>query len=84
MLKMRGGDSPAAGASTTGRCALGSAAERKLEVDVTMLANDQVKRAPSFSCTLEDERDLAFMPELACHAQGLGRLRGRAAGRTAR
>ncbi len=65
-LKMRGTD----GLASAPHCALGGAAEGKTEVDVTMLADGLAKRAPSFSCTLEGARGLAFAPELHARSKG--------------
>ena len=68
-LKMRAADGQG-DVSPEVHCALGSAAEGKTEVDITMLAGGQARRAPSFSCTLDGPRGLAFAPELRAVPKG--------------
>ena len=58
------------GGSPDTHCALGASAQGKTEVDVTMLAGGQAKRSPSFSCTLDGPRGLAFAPELRAVPKG--------------
>ena len=68
-LKTRSADGQGA-APAQSVCALGSGAEAKTEVDVTMLAGGQVKRVPSWSCTLQGPRGLAFPPQLRAVPRG--------------
>jgi hypothetical protein len=58
------------GGSPDTHCALGASAQGKTEVDVTMLAGGQAKRSPSFSCTLDGPRGLAFAPALHAVPKG--------------
>ena len=67
-LKQRQAEGQAAGSAPA--CALGAGADGKTEVDVTLLAEGQSRRALSFSCTLEGARGLAFAPELHPVARG--------------
>jgi hypothetical protein len=68
--KLRRPEGQAAYPASPTACALGAGADGKTEVDVTLLADGQARRALSFSCTLDGAGGLAFAPELHPVARG--------------
>jgi hypothetical protein len=71
MIKYRG-DSPLPETYSynTWQCALGTNAERKYEVDVTLLLEEKTKRTYSLSCSLRDDGKITFPSNL--NAKQLG------------